>query len=468
MPSASAQPPFLDASVADALLQRVAGITQTAAYAGTAGMRRQLLDVTAMAGGYGGLDRQAEVVAEMQAVKGLCDSLGVVRATKDVHGGVAQAVADLKGMQEHYGGVASAVAGLQEMQERHGGIVKQVEAITEAQRAKGLHDAVAGIKSVTERYAGITKAWDGMAGAGLARQMDVVQAAQAWAKPFQEVYGVAAVAERMGLAYVRSPLAAKGFWPADALSPLLGTARAVDAARLYGVASVAPPLAERWAEAQEREERMSDAVEAFANRWEGHALWFIFSTLSVEQVYRLARLGSREEVEAVLLDALEAVLTGSAFTAALSAALRNAPAYVCTDQRDDMRQGLEHVQRGELSRAVPPLMVGLEGAFWSAGREHDVIDEERRLLAKPSKGVISRVDYVVRGLPATQEFRTFVCSRVFGDVGHPVRHGEQSDRRRQALFAVVGIAGWVDAFMGLRTRQALVRLLHDELASRTA
>jgi hypothetical protein len=133
-----------------------------------------------------------------------------------------------------------------------------------------------------------------------------------------------------------------------------------------------------------------------------------------------------------------------------------------------VRQGLAHVQRGELSRAVPPLMVGLEGAFWSAGREHDVIDEERKLLAKPSKGVIRRVDYVVRGLPATQEFRTFVCSRVFGDVGHPVRHGEQSDRRRQALFAVVGIAGWVDAFMGLRARQALARLLHNELVSRRA
>ena len=61
-----------------------------------------------------------------------------------------------------------------------------------------------------------------------------------------------------------------------------------------------------------------------------------------------------------------------------------------------------------------------------------------------------------------------MCSRVFGDAGNPVRHGEQSDRRRQALFAIVAIVGWVDAFMGVQAREALGRMLREELRARRA
>ncbi len=69
-------------------------------------------------------------------------------------------------------------------------------------------------------------------------------------------------------------------------------------------------------------------------------------------------------------------------------------------------------------------------------------------------------------LPAVQEFRTFVCGRVVGDLGNQLRHGDPSDRR--FLFAIVAIAGWIEAFMKVPAADALGTLLSDELASRGA
>jgi hypothetical protein len=49
-----------------------------------------------------------------------------------------------------------------------------------------------------------------------------------------------------------------------------------------------------------------------------------------------------------------------------------------------------------------------------------------------------------------------------------VRQGEQSDRRCQAPFAIVAIAGWLDAFMKVSAHDALGRMLSDALGSRRA
>lgn len=97
------------------------------------------------------------------------------------------------------------------------------------------------------------------------------------------------------------------------------------------------------------------------------ASWFLLSVLSVRQLFALAH--EREEIEAVLLDALEVVVMAGAFTTALSATLDKAP-HASPDQRADLRHGLEHAQHGEFGRAVPPLMVGLEGALWSVAGAH--------------------------------------------------------------------------------------------------
>ncbi len=241
-------------------------------------------------------------------------------------------------------------------------------------------------------------------------------------------------------------------------NPLAGIALPNPLARL----TVPNPLVEILEQGRE----IDAAIERVAKVWEASALWFLLSILSVGQLVALARM-DRADVEAVLLDALEIVVTTGTFTAALIATVKKAPSYVTDDQRDDMLHGLEHAQEGEFSRAAGPLTAGLEGAIWSAGRELEVIDSDRRLLDKPEQGRIHRVERVVRKLPAAQEFRSFVCGRVFGDLGNPLRHGDRSDRRQRSLFAIVAIAGWVEAFMKVPAADALGTLLSDELASRT-
>lgn len=278
--------------------------------------------------------------------------------------------------------------------------------------------------------------------------------------------------------FLRSPLAAKGFFAADRLALMFGESSIMGVTKTMPEAALGPlamniaslgaiTASNSLVELLERDREIDEAIERVAKRWERSALWFLLSILSVGRVVTLARM-ERADLEAVLLDALEIVVTSGAFTAALIATIKKAPSYVTADQRDDLLHGLEHAQVGEFSRAALPLTAGLEGALWSAGRELDVIDADRRLLDKPNKGKIHRVEMVVRKLPAVQEFRTFVCGRVFGDIGNPVRHGEQSDRRRQSLFAIVAIAGWIEAFMKVRATDALGTLLSDELASHNA
>lgn len=260
---------------------------------------------------------------------------------------------------------------------------------------------------------------------------------------------------------LRSPLAAKGF-----LSP----GHTLDTSALITrIAAGLAPLAEqadllrRAAGSVELDPEIDAAVDRVAKRWEDNPLWFLLCELAVDQFAGLEQL-ERAEVEDLLLDALEAVITEGTFTRTLARVVETAPS-LDADQRDDLLHGLEHAELGEFVRAARPLIGGLEGAFWNVGREYEVIDGDRRLLDRPEKGRIHSVEVVVRKLPAAQEFRTFICGRLLGNVGNPLRHGESSDRRRQTLFGVVGVAGWVDNFTDARATPALWRMLSDEIAS---
>lgn len=373
-----------------------------------------------------------------------------------------------------------ATAGL--MAPRVGGLAGLVDTGINQRFAKQLSD-MAG--------AGLAKQWPGVlpttfVGDGHLKAFKAIEEMVAQTKRMEAIIGKTTLPGLQGLVgggllgavdqqLLRSPLAAKGIFPADRLASVLGVSGTLATTRL--AEAVTNPLAmhiaslgaitvpKALAEMLEREREIDAAIERVAKRWETSALWFLLSILSVGQLVALARM-ERAEVEAVLLDALEIVVTTGTFTAALMATVRKAPPYVTADQRDDLLHGLEHAQAGEFSRAAGPLTTGLEGALWSAGRELDVIDGDRRLLDKPEKGKIHRVELVVRKLPAVQEFRAFVCGRVFGDLGNPLRHGESSDRRQRSLFAIVAIAGWVEAFMKVRAADALGTLLSDELASR--
>jgi hypothetical protein len=216
-----------------------------------------------------------------------------------------------------------------------------------------------------------------------------------------------------------------------------------------------------WLEGFKRSQRFFEAVGAVAREWEGNALWFILSSLPIGCLHLLAEL-DREQVEEVILDALEAVVAGGEFVAAIGEVLATAP-HISDFQRENLLHGLEHAEKREHLRAIAPLMYGLEGAFYSAARDLAVIDAERRLLSRPSKRVGS-VEMVVREMQLDAEYRRFLHRRVFGGGGNLFRHGDaDGGERRQALLAVVALSGWIDTFMGLSARTVLAGLMSDEL-----
>jgi hypothetical protein len=346
-------------------------------------------------------------------------------------------------------------------------------------------------------WPGGARSWEGITAAlGFAGSARALTATEAMATDAKRVEAIVAQARQPAIQqqleritafetaaarrYVRTPLVAKGFFASDRLASLIEQSSALASARLtetsiaplarqiatLGTAAL-PDVLRELRDITARERPIDTMVERFTKRWESTALWFLLSIVSLGVLAALDHV-EREEVEAVLLDALEVVITKGIFTAALDAAVRKAD-YISSDQRDDLLHGLEHAQRGEFVHAVPPLMTGLEGALWSTARALTIVDAERRQLnGKPQARSVVRIEPVVRKLPATQDYRTFVTKRVFGNLGNPVRHGEQSDRRRQALFAIVAVAGWLDAFTSVSAHEALGLMLSDALAARRA
>jgi hypothetical protein len=224
------------------------------------------------------------------------------------------------------------------------------------------------------------------------------------------------------------------------------------------------PLSSVFSFVDEFEEswRFFEVVDAVARVWEGHALWFIISSLPLGDWRMLADL-DREQVEEVILRALEAVVADGKFVAALRAVLGEAP-LISAFQRENLLHGLELAEKREYVIAVTPLTIGLEGALYSAARDRQVIDAERMLLNKPGKRAHS-VEQVVREMELDHEYSKFLYGRIFGTRGNFFRHGDSDGgERRQALLAVVALSGWIDTFMGLSARSVLVELMSDELS----
>ena len=216
-------------------------------------------------------------------------------------------------------------------------------------------------------------------------------------------------------------------------------------------------------EISEETRRRWEIAEEFALRWEGKALWYLLSPLSIDHHYRLAAM-EEAVMEEALLAALENVVTEESFATELSSALDSVP-FITAEQREDLQHGLEHAAEGKFGRALPPLMLGLEGALWSTGRAKALIDSERRLVVGPKQGrEVGSIEQVIKVLPAEEGFSTFAIRRIFGGVGNPVRHGEATEVRRQhVLYLVVAIAGWLTDSMGLPARDVLGQMLRDAL-----
>ena len=110
-------------------------------------------------------------------------------------------------------------------------------------------------------------------------------------------------------------------------------------------------------------QRRMEAVAVVVREWEGSALWFLISALSMGRM-RLFHGLDRAQVEDAIIDALEVVVTRGDFVSALAAVVAEAP-HMSDAQRENLLHGLGHIAHGGYVIAIPNLMHGLEGAMYS-------------------------------------------------------------------------------------------------------
>ena len=205
---------------------------------------------------------------------------------------------------------------------------------------------------------------------------------------------------------------------------------------------------------------LMEEVGRVMDRWEQRALWFVLSQLGPYTLRHLAGL-SEAEVEAAVLDALEAVVVDGGFVSALRAAVRLAP-HLGRSQRRHLDHMLQHAAQRDYIDASAPLYFGLEGAFWGAALARAVITPERTRVDNPNKSV--GFETMVKLLGLERAFQTFMVRAVFGTTGNPFRHGSASDgERRQVLFGVAALSGWLEEFANVPAMEVLAARLGREL-----
>ncbi len=158
---------------------------------------------------------------------------------------------------------------------------------------------------------------------------------------------------------------------------------------------------------------------------------------------------------ATLLTALAELVCAGEFTQALRKVIEDAP-HLTDAQRDYLDHALEHAEAGDWRQAVPPLLVGLEGALHSAAVAQSLI------VVAGGKSLAAEA--LVKRMAIDDDYAVFVVRRVFGGTGNAFRHGRAVDGERdQVLFGVVALAGWVNYFMQLNAMCVLAAELSKRL-----
>jgi hypothetical protein len=184
-----------------------------------------------------------------------------------------------------------------------------------------------------------------------------------------------------------------------------------------------------------------EKIDRFIEQWESDALWLLFAGVDVGATRGLAGL-SREQVEKIVLDALEPICTNPKYLVALRRAIAAAP-HLNARHRRHLEHMLEHAEQHEYVDASAPLYFGLEAAYREAA--YATAGVPRPVGSKRFLGFEKLVKLM--GLPA--EVEMFVRRAVFGGTGNTVRHGGAEEiERRQVLLGIVALAAWIEVFAG--------------------
>lgn len=221
-------------------------------------------------------------------------------------------------------------------------------------------------------------------------------------------------------------------------------------------------------DAHERFKATSDYHEPIAriqHRWDGHPLGYLHRGLQGRAALEFV-LTVKERNDEGALDVLEPVLRAPELLAAVLEAVDTAPVHDASAQQQ-LAAGLDHVERAEWVLAWPLLIVPVEGAFRATARSLRVVDDGQRLPTDDGGRRRANVEDLFELLGLEESFRVFLRRRVYGSIANPHRHGTpQGGHRRQSLFLVVALIGWLDAFAASRLAMELFTSLGRELERR--
>lgn len=193
-----------------------------------------------------------------------------------------------------------------------------------------------------------------------------------------------------------------------------------------------------------------------ARLWGDDPLWFLIGYLNPRKLPALLKT-PREKVFEAVLDGLERMVRGSTLIEQLLAACEGL-AFLSAEQRAWLKHGLEHARQGDWVQAMPPLILGFEGAIFNGAVAAEVIAgrEGKKLPAEK----------VIKAIRLDEELEVFAIRFVFGGTGNALRHGRpENETRDQALPLIVALVGWLDFTLGTSGTAKLASELEDSLTS---
>ena len=247
---------------------------------------------------------------------------------------------------------------------------------------------------------------------------------------------------------VPSLLGARGFNGLDLLKgPAFASMRAVDIRRSVLASGL-------WRYTQATLESLLMAE--LAHLWSRDPLWFLIGNLNPRRVPALLER-TRDEVYEAVLDGLEATVRNSGLAEELLDACEEI-GFLSFEQRAWLKHGLELARDGEWLLALPPLILGFEGAIFNGA----VAANAWAITG----GKEPAAEKVIRAIDLDDALREFTIRLVFGGRGNAVRHGRpKNDAREQVLLQVVALIGWVDSSIGTEGTARLAHSLEPPLAS---
>jgi hypothetical protein len=207
-----------------------------------------------------------------------------------------------------------------------------------------------------------------------------------------------------------------------------------------------------WRQTQEMMESLLMAE--MARLWGEDPLWFLIGHLDPRKLPALLN-ASREKVFEAVLDGLERVVRDSTLIEQLITACEGI-GFLSSEQRAWLKHGLEHAHQGDWAQAMPPLILGFEGAIFNGAVAAEAIAgrEGKKLPAEK----------VIKAIKLDADLEAFAIRLVFGGSGNALRHGRpENGMRDQALPLIVALIGWLDFTLGTSGTAKLASELEDSL-----